>query len=326
MMHCLISESNDPYFNLASEEYLLKNSNEDYFLLYINEPCIVAGKHQNLLSEINLAYVLENKIKLARRVSGGGTVYQDLNNVNFCFIHNCLNIEKINFEKFTYPILKALNQLNLNAKFSERHDILIDDQKISGNAMHVYRNRILSHGTLLYRSDLTHLSQALKNNPTKYTDKSIKSVKSKVTNINTYLKSELNTLEFCHLILDKIELDKPILEIKKFTLDETNQIDKLANEKYHSWEWIYGYSPKYNFSNCIPNGTVPLEFQLSVIKGVIKDVKISSRMIDSVLVNKINSLVDVRHDYFSIYNMLKNQIDNEPLNTMDISEFCNYFF
>ena len=326
MMHCLISESNDPYFNLASEEYLLKNSNEDYFLLYINEPCIVVGKHQNLLSEINLAYVLKNKIKLARRVSGGGTVYQDLNNVNFCFIQNCQNIEKINFEKFTFPILNALNQLNLNAKFSERHDILINNQKVSGNAMHVYRNRVLSHGTLLYRSDLTHLSQALKNNPTKYTDKSIKSVKSKVTNINTYLKSELNNLEFCHLILDKIELDKPILEIKKFSLDETNQIEKLAIEKYHSWEWIYGYSPKYIFSNCIPNGTDQLEFQLSVMKGVIKDVKISSRMLDSVLVNKINSLIDVRHDYFTIYNMLKNQIDVEPLNTTDISEFCSYLF
>ena len=326
MMRCLISESNDPYFNLASEEYLLKNSNEDYILLYINEPCIVVGKHQNLLSEINLAYVLKNKIKLARRVSGGGTVYQDLNNVNFCFIQNCQNIEKINFEKFTFPILNALNQLNLNAKFSERHDILINNQKVSGNAMHVYRNRVLSHGTLLYRSDLTHLSQALKNNPTKYTDKSIKSVKSKVTNINTYLKSELNNLEFCHLILDKIELDKPILEIKKFSLDETNQIEKLAIEKYHSWEWIYGYSPKYIFSNCIPNGTDQLEFQLSVMKGVIKDVKISSRMLDSVLVNKINSLIDVRHDYFTIYNMLKNQIDVEPLNTTDISEFCSYLF
>ena len=269
---------------------------------------------------------MKNKIKLARRVSGGGTVYQDLNNVNFCFIQNCQNIEKINFEKFTFPILNALNQLNLNAKFSERHDILINNQKVSGNAMHVYRNRVLSHGTLLYRSDLTHLSQALKNNPTKYTDKSIKSVKSKVTNINTYLKSELNNLEFCHLILDKIELDKPILEIKKFSLDETNQIEKLAIEKYHSWEWIYGYSPKYIFSNCIPNGTDQLEFQLSVMKGVIKDVKISSRMLDSVLVNKINSLIDVRHDYFTIYNMLKNQIDVEPLNTTDISEFCSYLF
>ena len=324
-MRCLISESHDPYFNLASEEYLLKNSQEDVFMLYLNEPCIVVGKHQNLLSEINLAYVLENKIKLARRVSGGGTVYQDLNNVNFCFIQNCQNIEKINFEKFTFPILNALNQLNLNAKFSERHDILIDNQKVSGNAMHVNRNRVLSHGTLLYRSDLAHLSQALKNNSIKYSDKSIKSVKSKVTNINTYLKSELSTLEFCYLIFDKIELDEPILNMN-LSRYETTQIELLANEKFSTWEWIYGYSPKYIFKNCIPIGRDTLEFQLNVMKGVIKDVKISGKKQDSNIINKINSLVDVRHDYYSIHNILKNQRNNDLLNTMDISEFCSYFF
>ena len=326
MMRCLISESTDPYFNLASEEYFLKNSNEEFFMLYINEPCIVVGKHQNLLSEINLPYVLENKLKLARRVSGGGTVFQDLNNVNFCFLRNCQNIEKINFEKFTYPILKALHQLNLNAKFSDRHDILIDNKKVSGNAMHVYRNRVLSHGTLLYKSDLSHLTQTLNNNPYKYSDKSIKSVKSNVTNINTYLQSELNTFEFCKLLLKIIDLEVPTVSNMKLTLNETAQICKLANEKFHSWDWIYGYSPKYIFSNSIHVGTELIEFQLEVIKGVIKDVKISFAKQDSIIANKINSLVEVRHEYYSIYNQLLKQNNDDPQDTIDIANFCSYLF
>ena len=141
-MRCIISNSSNPYFNLATEEYLLKNSTEEIFLIYINEPCIVVGKHQNLLSEINLKYALENRIKLSRRISGGGTVYQDGNNLNFSFIHNCPNLEKLNFTKFTNPVLEALIDMGLNAGFSGRNDLLIDSKKISGNAMHIYKTRV----------------------------------------------------------------------------------------------------------------------------------------------------------------------------------------
>lgn len=325
-MQCLISESNDPFFNLASEEYLLKNSKEDYLMLYINEPCIVIGKHQNLLSEINYPFILANNIKLARRISGGGTVYHDQNNVNFSFLRNCQNIEEINFEKFTFPILQVLKQFKLNAYFSERHDILIDNKKISGNAMHVYRNRVLSHGTLLYRSDLTYLKQALNNCPDKYLDRSIKSVRSKVTNISTYLKSDLNTFGFSNMLIEKIKFDEPTNIIKKFSPDETTQITKLAHEKFQSWEWVYGYSPNYIFSNRIPIGNDYLEFKLEVEKGVIRKVKSMDTMNGNSSKNILNSLVDVRHEYYSIYDHLNNFYNEDFLNKNDILDFCNYLF
>ena len=98
-------------------------------MLYINEPCVVVGKHQNLLSEINLDYIRKNNIKLARRISGGGTVYQDFNNLNFSFIHNCENRDQINFSKFTLPILEALNEMGIDAKLSGRNDLLINSEK-----------------------------------------------------------------------------------------------------------------------------------------------------------------------------------------------------
>ena len=142
-MRFIYSVSNNPYFNLATEEYFLKNSKEEMFFLYINEPCIVVGKHQNILSEINLQFVNENNIKLSRRISGGGTVYQDLNNLNFSYLHNCANIEKINYKKFTYPILESLRDMGLNVEFADRNDLIIDTKKISGNAMHIFKTRVL---------------------------------------------------------------------------------------------------------------------------------------------------------------------------------------
>ncbi|MEI6137936.1 MAG: lipoate--protein ligase [Mariniphaga sp.] len=322
-MRLLVSDNQDPYFNLSSEEYLLKNSNEDILLLYINEPCIVVGKHQNLLSEINLLFAIENNIKLARRISGGGTVYQDLNNINFSFIQNCSNVEKISFEKYTIPILNALNDLGLNAYFSERHDILIDNMKVSGNAMHVYRNRVLSHGTLLYHTDLNNLSLALKNNPEKYIDKSIKSVRSKVTNISNYLPTVFSTDKFLKIILYKILSQSERSVLENLNDEEIQKISILSNEKFQSWNWIYGYSPKYVFSNSFQYGSSLIKFELEVQKGIIKNIESNSNDVDQML---FNSLIDERHDFLSIYGKLNK---NESLNSQaraNLIDLCCHFF
>ena len=186
-MRCFISNSSTPSFNLATEEYFLKNSSDDFFILYVNESCVVVGKHQNVLSEINLRYIIENRIKVARRISGGGAVFHDLSNLNFCFIQNCENREKINFQYFISPILESLNSLGLEVSFSGRNDLILKSTKISGNAMHIYKNRVLAHGTLLFDTNLHQLSNSLINNYKLFTDRSIKSVKSKVTNISNFL-------------------------------------------------------------------------------------------------------------------------------------------
>ena len=328
-MRCLISNSTSPYFNLAAEEYFLKNSTEEFFMLYINDPCIVVGKHQNLLSEINHKYITTNKIALARRISGGGTVYQDANNLNFSFIHNCEHKEKINFQKFTSPILEVLTSMGVQAGFSGRNDLIINNKKFSGNAMHIFKNRVLSHGTLLFKSDLSILSKSLHNRENRYHDKSIKSVRSEVTNLITYLPSESlpNISEFTNnlfqAIVNKME-DHTLLPI---TVEETDLILNLSAHKFITWEWIYGYSPKYTFHNQVKINDLDFEIQLTVEKGIIKEVWIeSSQALNMLKSELIKILIGTKHDFDTITEIIThNQSINSHLRN-NITEFCIQLF
>ena len=326
-MRCIISTSTNPYFNLATEEYLLKIKDEEIFLIYINEPCVVVGKHQNLLSEINLQYTQEHNIKLARRISGGGTVYQDLNNLNFSFIHNCTNFEQINFTKFTYPVLEALCEMGLDVSFSGRNDLLVDSKKISGNAMHIFKTRVLSHGTLLFNTDLNKLSAALKNQPQRYIDKSIKSFRSKVTNISNYLESPKTIDEFS-LILFRLINDKSINSIiKPITNQETELINQISKTKFETWEWIYGYSPKYIFQNSISVSNLNVKLEMLVEKGIIKQVKTNIDFPQNAQFQYVfDTLLNVKHDKNSILELLGKDPKINSLPDFNIHEFCLSLF
>ena len=195
-MLCIKSTTQNPAFNLATEEYLLRNKDEECFYLYINGPSIIVGKHQNTLAEINIDYVKAQNIDVIRRLSGGGAVFHDPGNLNFTFIKKGEKDQLVDFRKYTKPILDVLQSLGVKARFEGRNDLTIEGKKFSGNAEHVYKNKILHHGTLLFSSKLPDLSQALKVNPLKYKDKAVKSVRSRVTNISEHLKESITLEEF----------------------------------------------------------------------------------------------------------------------------------
>jgi len=326
-MRCLTSTSHNPYFNLAMEEYLLKNSNEEIILFYFNDPCIVVGKHQNILSEIDLQFVIKNNIKLARRISGGGTVYQDLQNLNFCFIHNCSNYDLTNFGKFILPITQALQQMGLKVHLSDRNDILINEKKISGNAMHIYKTRVLSHGTLLYKTDLNKLSCTLKNQYTKYSDKAIKSIPSKVANISSYFDNFTSITEFTKKfieilcgILDKIN-NIPISD------NETNNIELLCQTKFEKWEWIYAYSPKYQFENSFTISGQLVTVIINVEKGLVKNIIVKKNYLENQQYKKIlEPLINVKHDYQTFYKILTDTTINCESLIQNPNEFCPHLF
>lgn len=326
-MRCLISQQKDPYFNLAAEEYFLKNTEEELFMLYVNNPSIIAGKHQNLLGEINLVYARENNFILARRLSGGGTVYQDHGNLNFSFISNCPSLEKISYRRFTYPIVCALKSIGIDAEYSGRNDLLLENKKISGNAMHIYKKRVLCHGTLLFSTELKNLSSALKNNPDKYIDKSIKSIPSKVVNISEYLSKTMTMNTFISTVFEETckYLNSPTL----YTLSESDKftIDKLTREKYSTWDWVLGYSPKYVFRNEIHLNGQSVKFEILVEKGIIKSYNFEEKyQINKYNVHIFNQLINAKHDYQSLLNLFNSAIDNNDLPDFSIKDFCNHLF
>ncbi|MCI6459173.1 lipoate--protein ligase [Terrisporobacter sp.] len=312
----LINNTNtNAYFNLAMEEYFLKNTNEDIFLLWQNENSIIVGKNQNTLSEINYDYVKENNIKVVRRLSGGGAVFHDLGNINFTFI-SCNDNSFSDFKKFTMPIVEALKELNVHAEFSGRNDLLIDGQKFSGNAQYNYKNKVMHHGTLLFSSEINDLSNALKVKPSKFQGKSVKSVKSRVTNISSHLDKKMTVLEFKDYLMDFINKRDENSHFYELNDKDVESINKLVEEKYSTWEWNFGYSPKYSLYNELkyPGGNV--EFSLDVHDGLIKDIKFFGDFFGKEDISFIeNKLRNVKHNEYSIKSALEDvDINNYFLN------------
>lgn len=311
-MLLIYNEKTNPYFNLAMEEYLLKNFDEDMFILWRNENSVIVGKNQNTLSEINLDYVKENSIPVVRRQSGGGAVFHDLGNINFTFIAKN-NDSFSDFKRFTKPIVELLKTLDINAEFSGRNDLLIDGSKFSGNAQYNYKNRVMHHGTLLFSSKIADLSKALKVKPLKFEGKHVKSIKSRVTNISEHLKEPMNVLEFKDMIMDY--LYKTNIDNKYYTLNELDikNINKLVEEKYSTWEWNFGHSPKYTLYNELkyPGGNV--EFNLNVDKGIIKDIKFFGDFFGKCDISDVeNLLINTKH---------KEDDLKETLNSININDY-----
>jgi len=305
-MLCIKNDNTNPYFNLAAEEYVLRNFKENCFMLWRNGPSIIVGKHQNTLAEINIDYVKEKNIDVVRRLSGGGAVFHDLGNLNFTFIKN---VEKdgtlVDFKKYVEPVLEVLHHLGVNAKFEGRNDIMIDGKKISGNAEHVFKRRVLHHGTLLFSSKMTDLSNALKVNPLKYQDKGVKSVRSRVTNISDHLPREMSVKEFHDEIMTFMMNSDLNTRLYDYTEEDTEAINKLVKEKYLTWDWNFGYSPKYNFEKMIKTSGGHVEIQMNIEKGIIQNIKIFGDFFNELDIQDIETkLKGVKHEEMSIRDTL----------------------
>lgn len=304
-MLCIQLKSRNPFFCLAAEEYLLKNFSEDIFLLWQSENTVVVGKHQNAMAEINYPYVLKNNIRVARRISGGGTVYHDKGNLNFGYILNVSGPSEISFRRFMKPVIEALGKLDVKAETSGRNDLLVDEKKISGNAEHIFKNRVLHHGTLLFNSNLETLGSSIKVIPGKYHGKAVQSKRSIVTNILPFLKNTLTLDEFIAFFMN-FHLAESGNSIYELTENDNNIIKKLEEEKFETWEWNFGYSPKYSFQKESFFNGKSLAVELQVEKGIISDATVSGDFFskyESTIIR--DSLQEKRHSYSDIREKLK---------------------
>jgi lipoate-protein ligase A len=238
----IVNKSTKPDFNIALEEYCFKQLTQfdKIFILWINEPSIIVGKNQNTHAEINERYVQEKGIHVVRRISGGGAVYHDLNNLNYTIISNeDRDSRSFDFKAFSEPVIQTLNDLGVEAEFSGRNDITIQGKKISGNAQAYLDGRVMHHGCILFDVDLTVLSKALE----VVEAKGVKSVRSRVDNILPNLPVKITVTQFADRILEHMKRKYPEMQEYHFNEEELQIIEQNRAAKFGNWNWNFGTNP-----------------------------------------------------------------------------------
>ena len=319
-MKYIINENNNPRYNLALEEYVLKNLDGEYFFLWQNEPTIVIGKHQNTISEINLDYVEKKGIHVVRRMSGGGAVYHDLGNINFSFIQEKKDLADFDFSFFTRPIIDLLGELGIKAEFNSRNDLAIDGKKFSGNAQYIFKKKILHHGTLLFNSEMEELVNSLKVSKDKIESKGLKSIKSRVANIKDYIGEDSKIKEvsdFKDALFEHMKNRMEEFEEYVLTENDKKEIEKLKKEKYDKWEWNYGESPEADIHRQRKYTAGKVESYIKLKDGLIENIKLYGDFFSSREIEDLES--GLKGKKYMISEIA------EYLKTVNVSEYFSGF-
>ena len=324
-MRFLTNNSTNPYWNIAFDEFCLESLplEEPVFYLWRNSPAVIIGLNQNAYGEVNLRYLKEKGIKLVRRVTGGGAVYHDLNNLNYTIVGKTADLERLDTDSL-HMMEAALRQLGVNATLSGRNDIMVEGRKVSGYAKRVWHDRTMIHGTLMYDVDLDTLIRSL-DVPGSKMAAGIASVRSKVANLKESLPGLGSVLEMrdaihrilagndCEIILSASQLD---------------EVGKLSMEKFSTDEWNLGRSPLTGFKcrkefSC---GTVEASF--TVERGAVTAIRFSGDFIGNKPSDELEKgLEGCRYDQQSLTERLSSLSSGEVFDGVSADEvagmLCN---
>lgn len=313
-----LSDSIEPYHNLAVEQQLLERLPADSCILYLwqNSDCIVIGRNQNPWSECATALLRNDNIPIVRRYSGGGAVYHDLGNLNYTFITSNKNYDP---EKHASVIVCACQKIGIRASISGRNDILTEGQKFSGNAFYHAKGKSLHHGTLLIDVNVEKMTHYLTPSTAKLHAKGISSVRSRVINLSE-LCPDLTPQDMAAHILRAFE-EIYGAQASAFTLQpQDHQIIDEHASILRSAQWIFESAPPFNFTleGCFLWGT--LQILLQVTHGHITHVAVYSDSLEHTLSDQLqNALTGCS---FTISQMVE-AIRNCKMKTQIKRDMCN---
>ncbi|HGD4444148.1 TPA: lipoate--protein ligase [Streptococcus agalactiae] len=307
-MKYIVNTSNDPAYNVALEAYAFQKLTDidEIFILWINEPAIIIGRHQNTIQEINKEVIDKNGIHVVRRLSGGGAVYHDLNNLNYTIISNNTQEGAFDFQTFSKPVIDTLAKLGVKAEFTGRNDLEINGQKFAGNAQAYYKGRMMHHGCLLFDVDMSVLGQALKVSKDKIESKGIKSVRARVTNIVDHLSDKITVQEFSDAILAQMKEEYPEMDEYVLSDAELSEIQAMRDNQFATWDWTYGKAPEYTIERGVRYPAGKITTYANVENSTIKSVKIFGDFFGVKPVDDIEKMLEgVRYDYKDVLAALK---------------------
>ena len=271
--------SHDPFFNQAFEDYVFRTFREDeVLLLWRNRPAVVVGCYQNICREVHVRALLEQNIPVVRRMSGGGTVYHDLGNLNYTLITG--QSGALDYDRCLAPVLRALNALGVPAQKSRTCDMTVDGKKISGSAQKIANGRVLHHGTLLFDADLTRLDEITpgrKNDA--FCSKGTQSAICAVTNLRPYLREDCEIVTFARQLAQKIL--PPGAKTVRLTQAQLADVRRLTAELYQSWDWTWGKTPAFTYEKTAEFAGRPIRVRYEARHGLIRNAAVQSDAIDA---------------------------------------------
>ncbi|MFM1541751.1 lipoate--protein ligase [Helcococcus ovis] len=310
----LEAKGNDPAYNTALELFAFNElaKKDNVFMLWINQPCIVVGKNQNTREEIDQHYCDENDIKIVRRISGGGAVYHDYNNLNYTIISNEDDEADFNFKSLSQPVIDTLAEMGVKAEFTGRNDLQIGDQKFCGNAQYIKGKRIMHHGCIMFDVDLSVLTKALTVSKDKYESKGKKSVRARVTNIKPHLEDQTLTVKDFMNTLRNFMDKKYHMEEYVLTEEDEKKVLAIKAEKNDSWDWVYGKNPEFTVQRKRKLPTGKVEANINVINNVIENVKFYGDFFGvKDVVELAQKLQGIRYDRKSVEKVINSVNINE---------------
>ncbi|WP_318457233.1 lipoate--protein ligase [Photobacterium leiognathi] len=313
-----ISQSTQPWFNLAVEDAIFRNMPADQQVLFLwrNADTVVIGRAQNPWKECNTGKMEQDGITLARRQSGGGAVFHDLGNTNFTFMAGKPQYDK---NVSTNIVLSALKTLGINAKATGRNDLVVevgeDERKFSGSAYRETMDRGFHHGTLLLNADLTRLANYLNPDKKKLEAKGITSVRSRVTNLSD-INPEIHHDNVCEAIKEAFFTHYgERVEVEYISPENLPDMPGFS-EKYQnqsSWEWNFGNTPQFMHSMDERFAWGGIELHLDVKKGQIIAIKTFTDSLDPAPIELLEAaLLNIEYNASAIDNVIIALVEQHP--------------